>query len=86
MSGVASLILSKKETSILEAHYVDVLTKLMKLHNKTPHSIIYFLEGSLPFLGILHLEQLTLFALICHLKDDPLNRHAFYILSNLNKF
>ena len=58
----------------------------MKLHAKTPHSIIYFLAGSLPFLGILHLEQLTLFAMICHLQDDPLNRHASYILSNPNKY
>ena len=32
--------------------------------------------------AVLHSRQLSLFAMICHLPDDPLNIHAKYILTN----
>ena len=38
--------------------------------------MIYFLAGSLPGEAELHLRQLSLFSMICHLPEDPLNIHA----------
>ena len=33
--------------------------------------------------AILHLRQLSLFSMICHLPDDPLHHHANFVLTNL---
>ena len=56
---------------------------LQGLHMKTPRSIVYFLAGSLPGEALLHMKQLSLFSMICHLPDDPLHQHAKYALSYL---
>ena len=42
--------------------------------------MVYFLAGSLPVTALLHQRQLSLFAMVCHLKDDPLNIHARHVL------
>ena len=41
------------------------------------------MAGSLPARAILHQRQMTLFSMICHLKDDPLHNHAEYVLLHL---
>ena len=60
LSGLASLVLAKNEIKTLEAHYKSTLIRLMKLRNKTPYPAVYFLAGSLPLEGMLHLRQLSL--------------------------
>ena len=80
LSGLASLVLSKSETRILDGHYLSTLRTLLKLYEKTPRSIIYLLAGSLPASALLHQRQLTLFLMICGLHDDPLHAHAEHVL------
>ena len=79
MSGLASLVLRQSELDILDGHFLGTLRSLLKLYRKTPRSIVYFLAGSLPARALLHLRQLSLFAMICHLQDDPLHTHACYV-------
>ena len=42
--------------------------------------MVYFLAGSLPATAIQHQRQMSLFSMVCHLKNDPLNLHAQYAL------
>ena len=67
LSGLAPLVLTKHETDMMDSHYKNMLSRLMKLHDRTPNSAVYFLAGSLPGLALLHLRQLSLFNMICHL-------------------
>ena len=39
MSGLASLVLTKAEISVLDRHFTSTLERLQKLHNKTPRSV-----------------------------------------------
>ena len=82
-SGLATLVLNSTERKIIDKHYQYTLQNLQRLHPKTPRSIIFFLAGSLPGEAILHLRQLSLFSMICHLPDDPLHHHANFVLTNL---
>ena len=82
-SGLATLVLSKTETQVIESHYKNTLQNLQRLHRNTPRSIVYFLAGSLPGEAQLHLRQLSLFSMICHLPEDPLHSHAKYCLTTL---
>ena len=50
---------------------------------RTPDSVIYFLGGSLPFLAHLHMRQLSIFAMICSLPENILNKVAHYVLTCL---
>ena len=81
LSGLATLVLTKPEIRILEHHYQTTLLRLQRLHDKTPRAIVYFLAGSIPAEALLHLRQLSLFSMICHLPGDPLNIHARYVLT-----
>ena len=81
LSGVSSLVLTKAETNLLNQHYKDILQNLQKLPALTPHSVTYFLAGSLPLTAQLHIRQLGLFSMICRLADDPLNTHARNVLT-----
>ena len=54
MSGLASLVLSDKELDSIESYYREVLRKLLRLHQKTPRTVIYFLAGSIPGNALLH--------------------------------
>ena len=56
--------------------YRNFLQRLTKLHERTPDCVVYFLAGSLPGTALLHLRQLSLFLMICHLKADPLHTIA----------
>ena len=80
MSGLASLYMKETEIKILDTHYKTTLERIQKLHCKTPRSYVFFLAGSLPAKAILHLRQLSLFIMICHLPEDPLNVHARCVL------
>ena len=82
-SGLASLVLSKAEVDIIDRHFQTTLQNLQKLHSRTPRSIVYLLAGSLPGEAFLHLGQLSLFSMICHLPEDPLHYHARYSLTAL---
>ena len=82
-SGLGSLVLTNAETKIIDAHFMNTLRDLQRLHEKTPKSVIFYLAGSLPGEAILHARQLTLYSMICHLPGDPLHAHARHALSYL---
>lgn len=84
-SGLASLVLSNSEIKIVDHHFQTTLQNIQKLHDKTPRPIVYFLAGSLPGEAILHQRQLGLFSMICHLKGDPLQLHAKYVLTSASQ-
>ena len=55
MSGLGALVLNKSEKDIINQHYKSTLENLMRLHQVTPPSVVYFLSGSLPGHAFLHL-------------------------------
>lgn len=81
LSGVASLVLTNSEMKVLENHYKTTVQKLQRLHPNTPRAVVFFLAGCLPLEALVHLRQLSLFSMICHLPQDPLHKHAQHILS-----
>ena len=81
LSGIPSLVLTKTELDILDAHYTKSLMKLQKLYDKTPRSFVLFLGGSLPLTALLSLRRMSLFHMICLKPDSPLYAHAKYILT-----
>ena len=76
LSGLGALVLKKSELSILDQHHKDTLQNLLRLHPKTPRSVVYFLAGSLPCSALIHLRQLSLFGMVARLKDSLLHEHA----------
>ena len=80
MSGLASLVLSPTDVSMLDSHYKETYQSIQKLHLNTPNCFIYFLGGCLPTKAVIHLKQLTLFGMVAQLHSDPLNIHARNIL------
>ena len=79
-SGLATLVLSPAEVKIIDHHYQHTVQNVQRLHDKTPRSLVLLMAGSLPGEAILNLKQLTLFLMICHLPEDPLNTHARSVL------
>ena len=45
-SGMATLLLTKPESNILSFHVKDMISKLLKLHPKTPSPVVFFLAGN----------------------------------------
>ena len=82
MSGLASLVLSPKETSSVDQQLKRTLQNTLKLPaGSHPSPFVYFAAGSLPGTAILHLKQITLFGMICRLPTcEPLNEHAIHVL------
>ena len=78
-SGLATLVLTKPEITLIDGHYQKTVRILQKLHDKTPKSIVFLLAGCLPGEAILHQKHLTLFLMICHLPNIPLNYHGLGI-------
>ena len=76
LSGLSALVLKKSETNMISTCYKNTLQRLMKLHDRTSDCAVYFLAGSLPGKAFLHLRQLSLFLMICHLPNDPLHALA----------
>ena len=80
LSGLSALTLSQHETGIITSFHKNTLSRLMKLYDRTPDSAFYFLAGSLPGSALLHLRQLSVFGMICHLEGNILNSLAMDIL------
>ena len=77
MSGLAFLVLSDKELGSIESYYREVMRRLLRLHPKTPKTVIYFLAGSIPGNALLHQRQWGLFGMIVRLRNDNvLHQHA----------
>ena len=83
LSGLGCLFLLESEVNVLSHHYKVVLEALQKLHTKTPEPVVFFLAGSLPFRGFLHIRQLTIFSMICRLQNNILHKIAEYVLTRL---
>ena len=81
MSGLASLVLSGHEQTLIDQHGKQTYQNLQKLHDRTPDSVVYFLGGCLPASAEIHLRQFSLFGMITRLSSDPLNIHARNILT-----
>ena len=80
LSGLGGLQLAKSEINILEKQYKNTLKCLMKLPDKCPDSVIYFLAGSVPVLAHIHKKQLNIFGMITRLPGNVLNILARNIL------
>ena len=85
-SGLATLVLSKDEVNLIEKHYLETIRQLLRLYEKTPRSVVYFLAGSLPGTALLHLRQLGLFGMICRLPSNVLHQHARDYFSSVISF
>ena len=81
LSGLASLVLSESEISIIDIHYKETVQNIQKLLKKKPRCVVYFLGGCLPLKALLHIRQLTIFGMVTRLPGNPLQIHARYILS-----
>ena len=66
---------------MIEKYVKDTLRNLQKLVSRTPPCVIYFLGGHLPASAVLHLRQLSLFNMICQLKDSVLYKMSEYQLT-----
>ena len=77
LSGLSALVLKKAEINMISTCYKNTLQRLMKLHEKTSDCVVYFLAGSLPGRAVLHLRQLSLFMMICHLPSNILHSLAW---------
>ena len=80
LSGLSALVLTPHETNIISTFHKNTLSRLMKLYDRTPDSAVYFLAGSLPGSALLHLRQLSVFGMICHLEGNILKTLALSIL------
>ena len=77
LSGVASLVLTRSEISLLDKHLKVTYQNIQKLHQNTPRSVVYFLGGCLPGEAVIHLQFLSLFGMVSRLpRSDPLRIHA----------
>ena len=86
LSGLASLVLSKKEVEIIDRHHSETLRKLLRLLKNTPRCVIYFLSGCLPGAALMHMRQFSLFGMICRLSNNILNQYAFNYFSEADQF
>ena len=83
LSGLSALVLSCLETSVIHHHHKVNLQRLQRLHQATPECVVFFLGGSLPGTGILHLRMLSLLGMIARLGDDHiLHKHGRHTLLN----
>ena len=80
LSGVSALTLLEAEIDTLAHHYKQTLEGLLKVHKKTPEPFVFFISGSLPLRGLLHLRQLGHFGMICRLENNILNKIARHLL------
>ena len=80
LSGLGALVLSNVEDKMIYNCHKNTLSRLMKLHEKTPACAVFFLAGSLPSTAFLHLRQLSLFGMVSNLSGNILNVLARQIL------
>ena len=84
LSGIAALVLSSSDVNLIEGHYKATLSNLMRLHAKTPRSVVYFLAGSLPGVALIHLRQMSLFGMLTRLPGSILHKIACNTFSSGN--
>ena len=82
LSGLAPLVLTKKDETLVDLHHKETLEGLQRLYPRTPRSVVCFLAGNLPGTAHLHLRQLTIFGMICRLTDNILHKHAVSFFSS----
>ena len=82
LSGTAALILKNSEIKLIDQYVKDTISNLLKLMPRTPVPVVHFLSGQLPGTALLHIRQLTLFGMVCHLKDSSLHRMSEHQLSS----
>ena len=82
LSGIAALVLSKPDETIIDHHYKDIIMNIQKLLPGTPRAVIFFLAGTLPGTALLHLRQLSIFGMICRLSNNVIHQHAVNIMSS----
>ena len=83
LSGLGSLVLSKKEFEVLDFSHKVALERVLRLYPRTPAAFVYLLAGCLPASATLHLKQLSLLGMVA--RQGPtaiLHRYATFILSN----
>ena len=81
LSGLGSIQLANSETTDLEKHFKNTLRCLMKLPDKCPDSVVYFLSGSIPIIAHIHKKKLNLFGMITRLPGNILHKLADKLLS-----
>lgn len=82
LSGLAPLVLSEPEQSLINQHHKDKMSNFQRLLPCTPRAVIYFLGGSLPGVALLHLRQLSIFGMITRLPENILNKLATSVFSS----
>ena len=45
LSGIPSLVLINSDYNLIDTHYKKTLQRVMRLHSKTPETVLYFLSG-----------------------------------------
>ena len=73
---MSSLLLSNSDIDVIARHVKETTESLLKLHPKTPEPVVFFLAGRLPGEALLHLKQLSLFGMVCHLPRNILHTIA----------
>ena len=61
LSGMNALILTKRDESLIDQYFKIHLERILKLHERSPAPLVYFLAGCLPASARLHLRMLSLF-------------------------
>lgn len=82
LSGIAPLTLASSEMDVLDKHFKGILKSLMKLPDKSPDPVIYFLAGTVPIKAHIHRRQLSLFGMITRLPTNILHATASTILTS----
>ena len=80
LSGITTLVLTNSETKLIDQHVKNKLQNLQKLMDRTPDCVVAFLGGHLPGSAILHMRQLSIFGMICHLPGTLLHQVAEHLL------
>ena len=81
LSGLASLVLSKRELGLLDAHHKSTIQRLLKLPSSTPRAAIFFLAGTLPASALIHQRQFGLLGMIARLGPSHLlHQHGLHTL------
>jgi hypothetical protein len=72
LSGLAALVLTSREIAMVHRHHRLTLCRLQKLPSTTPDCVVFFLAGSLPATGLIHLRQLGLLGMIARLGENSI--------------
>ena len=84
LSGISAQVLTRNEVDTIDRHHCETLRRLMRLMKNTPRCVVYFLAGSLPGSALVHMRQISLFGMICRLRNSVLYQIALnFFLDNL---